>query len=434
MVSPSKQVVAAGPPALAPIDPDQVREPARRAPCRRRAPSLLTRRRAPVQTLKASRALLAHIKQAANKTALEAPKRSLLDDDADVDDTPIWLILTTKRHITDKARLQPGRIVLPHPLVRIPSSGSESEAEPPTTTVCAITADPQRAYKNLIGSDDFPAALSRRITRVIDFSKLKQKYSQYEAQRKLFSEHDVFVADDRIINRLPKVLGKTFYKTTLKRPIPVSLQAKRPKVDGKRPRRDKKKAPPPPPPEAAADGPVNAATPADMAKEIAKALGSALVALAPSTNTAVRVGRAGFTAEQIAQNVDAVATALVDRWVPRKWRNVKSIHIKGPTTAALPIWLTDELWLDERDVVADDDARATGPSPAEKANVGRKRKAAAEGEAAPAAAAAAAPKKRAKKQAKELPPGDDEKLDEQIAERKAKLRKQKAAASRAMDA
>ncbi|KAF4505979.1 hypothetical protein G6O67_006110 [Ophiocordyceps sinensis] len=390
MAPSSKEVAVAGSSAVACIDPNQ--------------------------TLKASEALLRTIKQAARQQKDGADgKRNLLqlgdDDDVD-DDIPIWLTLTTKRHIADKARLQPGKIVLPHPLVD----------EAATTTVCAITADPQRAYKNIIDSQDFPAALRRRITRVIDFSKLKAKYGQYEAQRKLFSEHDVFLADDRIINRLPKVLGKTFYKTTVKRPIPVVFQAKRPKVGGKRVKRSetKKKT------QTGGDDDdvdVNAGKAADIAKEIERALTSALVSLAPSTNTAVRVAYAHWPAEHIADNVNAVASALVDRWVPQKWRNVKSIFIKGPRTSALPIWQTDELWLGEGDVVADqEDEKASS----EKANIGKKRKS-----LGPAAADASPPAKKKKNDAK--PEGDDEELDKQIAERKTRLRKQKAAAKKAME-
>lgn len=326
----------------------------------------------------------------------------------------MWLTLTTKRHISDKARLQPGKIVLPHPLVD----------DTAATIVCAITADPQRAYKNIIGSDEFPAALRQRITRVIGLSKLKAKYGQYEAQRKLFAEHDVFVADDRIINRLPKVLGKTFYKTTTKRPIPVVLQAKRPRVDGKRVKRAGNKA------KTRASGgdddgndDVNAGSAGDIAKEIEKALGSALVSLAPTTNTAVRVGYAHWPPEHIAENVEAVAEALVARWVPQKWRNVRSIYIKGPRTAALPIWQTDELWLGEGDVIADDDAKAGS----EKVNVGKKRKSLGADENA--AADGPALKKNGRTTE---PDGDDELLDKQIAEYKAKLKKQKAAAKKAM--
>ncbi|KAG6030495.1 hypothetical protein E4U41_007815 [Claviceps citrina] len=388
-MSSSKEIAVAGSKALTLVDPDQ--------------------------TLKASKALLAHIRKAAKQSAEEATKRNLLqDEDGEVDeDTPVWLTLTTKRHIADKTRLQPGRILVPHSLNTDENS-----------TICAITADPQRAYKNIIGSDEFPAALSKRITRVIDLGKLKAKYSQYEAQRRLFSEHDIFVADERIINRLPKILGKTFYKTTAKRPIPVFLQAKRAKVDGKRPRRDKTDA-----------EDVNAGTAADIAKEIEKALSSALVSLAPSTNTAVRVGYAHWTAEQIADNVDAVVTGLVGKWVPQKWRNVRNIFIKGPNTAALPIWQTDELWMEEKDVIADaDHAKQVDGSKPEKANVGKKRKAL-DGAAEPAEPAdAPAPKKKAKKQAAVVAEkSNDDKLDKQISERKAKLKKQKSAAKKAMD-
>lgn len=368
--------------------------------------------------MKASKALLAHIKKAAKQSTQDATKRNLLEDeDGEVDeDTPVWLTLTTKRHIADKHRLQPGKIPIPHSL-------NTDE----TSTICAITADPQRAYKNIIGSDAFPAALSKRITRVIDFTKLKAKYSQYEAQRKLFSEHDIFVADERIINRLPKVLGKTFYKTSAKRPIPVFLQAKRAKVDGKRPRRaDKTKS-------TDEQDSVNAGTAADIAQEIEKALSSALVSLAPTTNTAVRIGYAHWTPEQIADNVDAVVTGLVGKWVPQKWRNVRSIYIKGPNTAALPIWLTDELWVEDKDVIADADVPATKDALTEKANVGKKRKAL-DGAPAPAQAdESPAPKKKAKKQAVAVSESNDDKLDKQIAERKAKLKKQKSAAKKAMD-
>ncbi|UKZ72216.1 uncharacterized protein TrAtP1_013158 [Trichoderma atroviride] len=354
------------------------------------------------QTLKASKALLSHIKSAAKEQAESSSKRNLLQEANDGEtDQIVWLTLTTKRHMSEKARLQPGKILLPHSL--------NAAAE---TTVCLITADPQRAYKNIVAADDFPAELRKKITRVIDVTKLKAKYGQYEAQRKLFAEHDVFLGDDRIINRLPKILGKTFYKTTLKRPVPVVLKPKARKVDGKRTKPQKK------------EGEVNAATPAEIAKEIEKALGSALVSLSPSTNTAVRVGFSDWTAEQIAANVEAVANTMVEKWVPQQWRNVKSIYIKGAETAALPIWMTDELWLDDKDVIADSEGKA------EKANIGKKRKNAEEqAEAAPATKKA----KKAAKEEKPKPEGNDDKLDQQISDRKTRLRSAKAKAAKAAE-
>lgn len=375
------------------------------------------------QTLKASKALLAHIQKTAQQKSEDptaAPAKTNLLQEDELEETPIWLTLTTKRHIADKNRLQPGKIALPHSLLSTTGGSGVMGA----ATVCLITADPQKAYKEIVASADFPEALRAKVTRVIGLEKLKAKFTQYEAQRKLFSEHDVFLADDRIINRLPKVLGKTFYKTMLKRPIPVVLSSRSaPKkgADGKKVKRP--------------DGQTNAATPAQIAREIEKALGSALVSLSPTTNTAVRIGYAGWTAQQIAENVEAVVEVLVEKWVPQKWQNVRSIHIKGPETTALPIWVTDELWVDGKDVVSNEAAAKTAEAATEKKE-SKKRKmvgaAAEEQDGEATEESKEAPKKKNKK-SKVVLEGDDDKLNTQIAARKASLRKQKAAAVKAMD-
>jgi ribosome biogenesis protein UTP30 len=374
------------------------------------------------QILKASKALLAHIKKAASQD--DGVKKNLLaDPDAPQAETPIWLTLTTKRHIKDSARLQPSKIPLPHSL--------NADAE---STICIITADPQRAYKNMVASEEFPEELRKQITRVVDLTHLKAKFKAYDAQRKLYSEHDIFLADDRIINQLPKLLGKTFFKSTAKRPIPVVLMAARERVDGKRvalPKGRKEKREP--------TENVNARPLPEIVSEIQKAVGAALVHLSPSTNTAVKVGYAGWPAEHLAANIETVAAALVDRFVPQKWDNVRSLYVKGPETAALPLWQTDELWADDAQVVADgeDTPKAVDDSNAETANIGKKRKSlGAEAEAEDEAADEPKGKKtRAAKKAKlPLPESNDDKLDKEIAERKERLKKQKKAAKKAIEA
>lgn len=353
------------------------------------------------------------MKKASKEKAANAEKKDLLaDSDAEdgVNDLPIWLTLTTKRHIVDSRSLKPGKIILPHSLNTDPEIG-----------ICLITAEPQRAYKNLVASDDFPAELRKRVTRVIDVAKLKAKFRAFEAQRKLFSEHDVFLGDARIINRLPGILGNTFFKTTAKRPIPVEIQARVPKSEGKRVKRTKDA------------NTVNACTATQLAGEIERAVGAALVNLTPSSNTALRVGTASWTAEQIAENVDVVSKALVERFVPGKWKNVKSIYIKGPETAALPIWMTEELWLDQKDIVTDDSEEAKKTIlPAEKANIGKKRKSL-EAQSEVEEAAAPVTKKAKKSKAAKAAEGDDTKIDKEIADRKAALKKQKKAAKKALE-
>ena len=98
-----------------------------------------------------------------------------------------------------------------------------------------------------------------------------------------------------------------------------------------------------------------------MAHEISRTLSTALVYLSPSTCTSVRVGKASWDADKVAQNVEAVVDGLVEKFVPKKWRGVRAIHVKGPNTAALPVWLADELWVDETDVL--DEAPITEGEP-----------------------------------------------------------------------
>ena len=296
-----------------------------------------------LKTLKASTALLQHVRQEAKRLKELSTKKNLLDNDDDESDTeeqlaedpPIWLNLTTKKHIVDKNRLKPGKISVPHSINSSPS-----------LSICLITADPQRAVKDVVADPTFPASLSTRIGKVIGFSKLKAKYHAFESRRQLLAEHDIFLADDRIITRLVDTLGKIFYKDSAKRPIPIRI-AKHEKIDGKRIKPvNNKKLP-------ASDQSATVASPTIVAKEIQTALNAVPVSLRPGTNATVRVGRASFTPAQLSENITTVASALIDRYVARGWRNVKGIHIKSPNSAALPIWLADDLWVADDDVVKD---------------------------------------------------------------------------------
>lgn len=251
--------------------------------------------------------------------------------------------MTTKKHIVDQKRLKPGKISLPHSLNNIP-----------TTSICLFTADPQRAFKDAIANPSFPSDLSARITRVLGIAKLKARYKSFESRRQFLAEHDVFLADARIITLLPNLLGKTFYRSSSKRPIPVNLEPYR-----SRPKDSisDKRLPAAKPVEAQSTSPRSVATPAQIAHEIQRTLSCAQVYLSPAATTSVRVGLASFTPEQVAENVEVVVSGMVDRFITNKWRNVRAIHIKGPNTMALPVWLADELWVDEADVLEEEEAK-----------------------------------------------------------------------------
>lgn len=298
----------------------------------------------PEQTLKASRALLTHLREETKRLQLSPAKKELLkteDSESEEDSssnglqTPVWLTLTTKQHIVDKNRLRPSKIPVPHSL----NASSD-------LSICIISADPQRALKNVVADEAFPPALSQRITTIIGLEKLKARYKSFEQRRSFRDEHDIFLADDRIIDRLPDALGKIFYKGTSKRPVPIDV-ALHERQNGKRVKIERKKK--------SSDERINnVASPEAVAKEIHRALDAVPVSLKPGTSVAVRVGLASFSADQIADNVQAVVDRVIEKHVVKGWKNIKSIHIKSPTSVALPIWLGDELWADSTNVEAAD--------------------------------------------------------------------------------
>ena len=325
--------------------------------------------------------------------------KTLLGNDDDIPDggvslqtQPIWLVFTTKKHIVDEKRLKPGKIPIIHSLHK-----------PASSTVCLITADPQRSFKDTIGNPTFPSRLRSQITRVIGISKLLARYKSFESRRQLHSEHDVFLADTRIITRLPKALGKVFYSGT-KRPVPVNLQPfKQKSQDGKQPMQSK----------SVSDSQV--AAPAQFAKEIEIALSCAQVNLSPSVTTSIRVGSSNFLPQQLADNIEAVVDGMVKKFVPKGWRNVKSLHIKGPLTMALPVWLADELWQDPSDVIEDEEAKQAVTLASQK---GRKRK-------ARLSSNAETEKNEVEKSKNQTKRIEDSDLGKDMAERRAKLREQK---------
>lgn len=323
------------------------------------------------QVQRAADTLLKQLKTTQTELAAKSPKQSLIPTDASSDDEgftdsadqePLWLIVTTKKHIVDKKRLKPNKMYIslpadwPHGIVyqyancpsQIPHSlHNVSATAINPTRICLITADPQRTYKDIVESDAFPSNLRPCISRVIGISKLKAKYKSFESRRQLHAQHDIFLADDRIVTMLPEVLGKVFYKGGEKRPIPVELagnkkgrdKAEKDSLGMKKKRQDDSKAA------------LNTGTPETVAKEIEKAINAALVHLSPSVTTAVKVAHSGMKANDVRENIEAVCIGLVERFIPQGWRNVRAIHVKGPNSVALPVWLASELWIGEEDVL-----------------------------------------------------------------------------------
>jgi hypothetical protein len=125
----------------------------------------------------------------------------------------IWLQIAVKE-IHGEAKLKPHRMCVETP--RFPSLGlcfvwADSPikyplVDPRTSAICLITKDPQREYKDLLEE-----AGVRFINRVVGIEKLKGKFKSFEARRALLHENALFLADERVIPLLPRLLGKIFF-------------------------------------------------------------------------------------------------------------------------------------------------------------------------------------------------------------------------------
>ena len=287
---------------------------------------------------RASTALLKHI-----SIASETRSINLLPPSSQ----PIYLIITAKTNLTKRHSLKPTKIPLPHSLHPL------NPSDPATAlSVCLITTDPHTTFKETILGPNFPDKdLQKCVRKIIGLKKLKERHKAFEARRQLFADHDVFLADDRAITFLPKLLGKVFYGGTAKRPVPVKLSPKREKdkasnrfsvVKAKKPTGDVDHA---------------IAPPTQIASELRKTLTCTTASLSASPTLAIRVGNSTFPAAHLAANIIVVVEKMLEKHIPGGWRGLKAVHVKGTETMALPIWQAEELWLDQKHVLEEEEER-----------------------------------------------------------------------------
>ncbi|XP_066186411.1 ribosomal L1 domain-containing protein 1 [Sylvia atricapilla] len=186
---------------------------------------------------------------------------------------------------------------------------------PETAEVCLFTKDEpnlsaeqtENLYKKLLLRNGI-----RSVSRIISYKTLKKEYKMFEAKRRLLNSFDLFLSDDRIRRLLPSHLGKHFYEKK-KAPLSVNLKAK------------------------------------NLAKELEKYIQGTIL---PVNNKGccylTRVGHTGMKVDEILENVIAAAKVIGDK-LPKKWKNVKILHLKTRKSVALPIFNANISNLDELD-------------------------------------------------------------------------------------
>ncbi|KAG8769705.1 hypothetical protein FRC15_004440, partial [Serendipita sp. 397] len=197
--------------------------------------------------------------------------------------------------------------------------------DPRTSPICLITKDPQREYKDLLQKHNI-----NFISRVVGITKLKGKFSPYDARRELAKEYGLFLADERVVPLLPSLLGKAFFKKK-KQPIPVNLQR------------------------------------TNLKAELESAISSTYLHQNAGTCTSIKIGYTGMDASKVVQNaekaipgvvrklhlvntkrggkspsstngVNGISEEEVKKFRETAWENIQSLGIKTHSSVCLPIW------------------------------------------------------------------------------------------------
>ncbi|KAK4373440.1 hypothetical protein RND71_008824 [Anisodus tanguticus] len=211
-----------------------------------------------------------------------------------LDDNFIYLQLTLKK-IPPKELTNPHKITLFHPIQSFSNICLIIDDRPKKPHNSKTKLDVETVQKKL-------KSLEIPITKVLKFTKLKAEYKSFEAKRVLYGSYELFLADKRVVNLLPGVLGKQFYKKKRKVPVPVDL------------RRD-----------------------SNWKEEIERAFSSTLLCLGSGTCSVLKVGRNGMESGEVMENVLGAIEGIVE-FVPKKMGGVRAFHLKFSESLALPVY------------------------------------------------------------------------------------------------
>jgi ribosome biogenesis protein UTP30 len=244
-----------------------------------------------------------------SKTESANDKTDLLADD-ETDGSIVYLNISTKKFVSDHKILKPKRVQVLNPLY-----AKEN------TSICLIVKDIADESKTVY-EDTFLSKDSETfglIDKIVKVSQLKGEYKPYEARRLLFSQHDIFLAQDSVVTTLPKLLGKSFYGKSAKLPLPIRLT-----VDDK-------------------------LSPVRAKNEISKALTSTFFYLTSGAVTSIKVGRVAksFTPEAVADNIETVINYFVDKLSSNGWDGVRGIDVKLHQSPSLPVYVAETLFTSE---------------------------------------------------------------------------------------
>lgn len=238
-------------------------------------------------------------------------KLDLLASDEDGKD--LFLQITSKLFFSSKPNFKPK-------IIRLRNSIFGDKLEEFKT--CLIVRD------ELITSNDkveeFEQAGLSTLNQIVPVSSLKTEFKNFEKRREFYSQYDLFLFDDALMNLMPTLLGNVFYgRHSSKIPVPIRVT-----------------------PSSSKD--ISIST---VKNQLEKCLSSTYYLPPTGVNVSLRIGLlAGLLSdEQISENLYDAVQAF-DPLI------IRTILLKTESSPSLPLFYTDELYNDAN-ILTDDTSK-----------------------------------------------------------------------------
>lgn len=225
------------------------------------------------------------------KTTEDSNKHALLGSDR-----PVHVLFTLLR-APGKSRPKPVQILVPHPFFKVADREDSDGVEDPE--ICLIVKESSKPWcQEMI--EKFPSYMGG-VKKVLGLDSLRKKHSTYEQKRQLLRKYNMFMADDRILPMLSKLLGKAFIRAK-RLPVPINLT--------------REKA---------------------LPFAIQKALSATYMTVNTGTCISIGAGHTGMDAQKLVENITEISKHAVPK-IPRRWANVLLISIQTGESISLPIY------------------------------------------------------------------------------------------------
>ncbi|CCE88946.1 Piso0_001740 [Millerozyma farinosa CBS 7064] len=228
-------------------------------------------------------------------------KLDLLASDEDGKD--LFLQITSKSFFSSKPNFKPK-------IIRLRNSIYGDKLEEFKT--CLIVRD------ELITSNDkveeFEQAGLSTLNQIVPVSSLKTEFKNFEKRREFYSQYDLFLFDDALMNLMPTLLGNVFYgRHSSKIPVPIRVT-----------------------PSSSKD--ISIST---VKNQLEKCLSSTYYLPPTGVNVSLRIGSlaGSLSDEQISENLHDAVQAF-DPSI------IRTISLKTESSPSLPLFYTDELYND----------------------------------------------------------------------------------------